>query len=69
MLISGINLGLKIKDKGYLKGFAYGNAIFLSMFILSFILGSEHSLYNIIYYAIIIISTTLGTMIGVNKKG
>ena len=47
MLISGINLGLKIKDKGYLKGFAYGNAIFLSMFILSFILGSEHSLYNI----------------------
>ena len=68
MLISGFILGLNIKDKGYLKGLAYGSAIAFIMFILSFILQSSHSLYNVIYYLIIIASTTLGTMFGVNKS-
>lgn len=69
MLISGFILGLNIKDKGYLKGLLYGVSISLVMFILSFILWSNHSIYNILYYIIIIATTTLGTMIGINKKG
>lgn len=68
MLVSGFYLGLNIKDKGYLKGLLYGVIISCIMFILSFILASSHSLYNIIYYTIVIASTTLGTMIGINKK-
>lgn len=66
--ISGITLGRKINDKGYLKGFLYGLSIAGTMFILSFILLSSHSLYNIIYYLIIIASTTLGTMFGLLNK-
>lgn len=69
MIISGIILGLNIKDKGYIKGLLYGIGISLTMFILSFILLSDHSIYNILYYIIIIATTTLGTMIGINKKG
>lgn len=68
MLISGIILGRNIQDKGYIKGFLYGASISLIMFILSLILLSDHSYRNIIYYLIITASTTLGTMIGINKK-
>lgn len=68
MIISGIILGLNIKDKGYIKGLIYGAIISFTMFLLSFILMSDHSIYNILYYIIIIATTTLGTMIGINKK-
>lgn len=68
MIISGIIFGLKIKDKGYIKGLLYGIAIVFTMFLLSFLLVSDHSLYNILYYIIVIATTTLGTMIGINKK-
>ena len=68
MLISGVILGKHIQEKGYLKGFMYGASISLVMFILSLILLSEHSIYSIIYYLIITAATTLGTMIGINKK-
>ncbi len=67
MFISGLILGKNIKDKGYLKGLIYGGAIALTMFVLSLILLSEHSFYNIIYYVIIIATTTVGTMFGINK--
>lgn len=65
--ISGFILGKKINDKGYLKGLIYGLAISLSMFLLSIILLSEHSLYNIIYYLIITSSTTLGCMFSISR--
>ena len=68
MLISGFILGRNIEEKGYLKGFMYGAIMSLIMFILSLILLSEHSFYNIIYYIFLTASTTLGTMIGINKK-
>ena len=68
MLISGFILGNHIEEKGYLKGLIYGVSISLIMFILSLILLSEHSFYSLIYYLIITASTTLGTMIGINKK-
>lgn len=68
MVISGFILGLNIKDKGYIKGLIYGSIISLTMFLLSFILMSDHSIYNILYYIIIIATTTLGTMIGINKQ-
>ncbi len=68
MVITGFLLGKKIKDKGYLKGILLGLGISAIMLILSFILRSTHSLYNIVYYLIIIASTTLGTMIGINRK-
>ncbi len=69
MMISGIILGLNIKDKGYIKGLLYGISISLVMFTLSFVFMSNHSIYNILYYIIIVATTTLGTMIGINKKG
>lgn len=66
--VSGFLLGRSINDKGYLKGLLYGIIISLIMFILSFILMSNHSIYNIIYYLIIIASTTLGTMFSISMK-
>lgn len=66
--ISGFILGRNINDKGYLKGLIYGVSLSVIMFLLSLILMSEHSFYNIIYYLIIIASTTLGTMISLSLK-
>lgn len=68
MFITGILTGLICEEKAYLKGIALGTIICLVMFLLSFIFRSNHSLYILIYYLIIIASTTLGAMIGVNKK-
>lgn len=66
--ITGIFLGLITEEKAYLKGLGIGFIIVLTMFALSLIFKADHSLFNIIYYLIIIASTTLGAMIGVNKK-
>lgn len=68
MFISGFILGKNIKDKGYLKGLLYGAAISLIMYILSIILLSEHSLYNIVYYLITTCSVTIGTMLGIQNS-
>lgn len=66
--ISGFILGRNVSSKGYLKGLLYGVIFAASMFILSLLLLSEHSLYNVIYYMIIIASTTLGSMFGIQKS-
>lgn len=66
--ITGIFLGLNTSNKAYLKGLALGIIMSLIMFLLSLILRSSFSIYTLVYYLIIIISTMMGSIVGITKK-
>lgn len=66
--ISGIILGRNTKNDAYKKGLTMGITFTITMFLLSVILGSSLSYKMIIYYLIVIISATLGSMIGIQKR-
>ena len=68
IFIGGIITGKKSTQKGWLEGVKQGIIIILLMFIISLILKNKFEFKNTIYYIILIISTTLGSMIGINFK-
>jgi len=69
MLIGSIYLGRKSKEKGYLEGIKLGVVFVVVLFLFSF-LGLDKSINTtrIIYYLIIIVSSMLGSMIGIQKN-
>lgn len=67
-LTIGYLTGMKCKDKGYLKGLIVGGIFIAIMFLISIIITRDIKIYTLLYYLIILISTTLAAMIGVNKK-
>ena len=68
MLISGILLGKKIEKKGYLKGLLLGISLSLFMLIFSLLFKNNYNISTLLYYSIIIVSSVIGSMIGVNKQ-
>ncbi len=68
IFIGGIITGKKSTQKGWLEGIKQGLIIILLMFIISLILKNKFEFKNTIYYIILITSTTLGSMIGINFK-
>ena len=68
IFIGGIIIGKKSTQKGWLEGIKQGLIIILLMLIISLILKNKFEFKNTIYYIILIISTTLGSMIGINFK-
>lgn len=66
-LIGGIFIGWKSSNKGYLNGIIF-SSIIISIFLISSLLLDGVKLYQIVYYLIIMITTTIGSMIGINKK-
>ena len=68
-LISGIYIGIKSLNKGYLEGLKIGSFIVLFMFVLSFLFTDRpFSLYLILLYILIIVFSIIGSIIGINKK-
>lgn len=69
VLIGGFYLGKRSKEKGWLEGLKLGGIFLLLLFIFSY-LGFQKSfrLKDIIYYLILLVSSILGSMIGINKK-
>lgn len=67
MLISSFILGKKCTKKGYLEGLKFGAIIILILTLLNLILHSL-SLKSIIFFSILLISSMLGSMIGINKS-
>ncbi len=69
MLIGSIYLGKNSIKKGYLEGLKLGVIISLVFFIFSFLgLDKSLSFSRIIYYAIVVISSMLGAMIGISQN-
>lgn len=67
-LIFGILCGKKTSKKGYLEGIKMGSMIVLIIFLLNLIFYRTFSLYILLYYLVIIVSSTIGSMIGINLK-
>ena len=69
MFIGGLYIGKKSLNKGYLEGIKVGIISIIIFFIISY-LGFDKgiSFDNIIYYIIILASSILGSIIGINKK-
>lgn len=66
-LIGGIKIGKKAKTKGWLEGLKLSFILISILLIINLII-KKLDFTNLIYYLIIIVSTTLGSMIGINKK-
>lgn len=69
MLTGGIYIGTKSNKNGWLEGLKIGSVIVILFFLISY-LGFDQKLEikNIIYYLILLISSTLGSMLGINKR-
>ncbi len=61
-------LGTKTDNKGYLNGLIYGIITVLLFIIISFILGNNLSLSSFVYYLIIVIISSIGGSVGINRK-
>lgn len=65
--ISGIIRGYNSINKGYINGIKLSIIVIITLLIISLILG-EFNIKDIIYYIIIALSITFGSMIGINKR-
>ncbi len=69
IFISAIILGKKSKNKAYIEGTKYGLIYMLFSIIISYpILHNSFNIKNIIYYLVVIFSSIIGSMLGINIK-
>jgi len=68
MFIIGIILGKNSNNKGYLKGILFSTICILMLIIISLLFKFSLNINSLIYYIILIIATTFGSMLGINKK-
>ena len=68
ILISGIILGKKATSKGYLEGIKLGIFMILLCFLITLVTGQELKIRLLLYDSMILITSILGGMIGINKK-
>ncbi len=68
IFISSFILGKKATHKGYLEGLKLAGILITIFLILSILTKQTLKLTIIIYYLIITFTSTLGSMIGINKK-
>lgn len=67
LFAAGIYIGKHSNKKGYLEGIKVGS-IFIALLFLFTILTKNFTIKSIIYYAILLLSSTVGAMIGIQKK-
>lgn len=69
MLIGGIYIGKVATKKGWLEGLKVGLEVIIILFIIGYLAFDKGiTIKNLIYYFILILSSTLGSMIGINKR-
>lgn len=67
--IGSFILGIKCNSKGWLEGIKLSLVWIFILFIFNFLaFGEGFSLSNLLYYGIILLSNTLGAMVGINRK-
>lgn len=67
-LLSGIVIGKKANNKGYLEGVKIGGMISGLFLLTSLVLKNKITLVKIIFYLLIIAISIIGSIIGINKK-
>jgi putative membrane protein (TIGR04086 family) len=66
--VAGFIVGSSCDKKGWLEGFKLAGIIIVLFFLLTIIFHLGLSTKTIIYYLIIIASSTIGSMIGISRK-
>ena len=67
LFIGSYKIGKESNKLGYQKGLIFGSIIIL-LFIIISLITNNFKISNIIYYLLILIISTIGSMIGVLKK-
>lgn len=67
LFVFAYRLGKRSSKKGYLEGLKLGGLVTFIFLIIS-LLSKSFEMKSIIYYLILILSSTLGSMIGINRK-
>lgn len=65
-LLEGIKMGKKASKKGFLEGLKLGGITIFVLLILNLIFYRNFNLYCLMYYVLILASSTIGAMIGIN---
>ena len=68
LLASGILAGRSCEKKAYIRGIELSGIIVLVLFLLNIIFIRSFNLKTFMYYLLIIVSFTIGSMIGINLK-
>ena len=69
MLIGGIYIGTKASKNGWLEGLKVGLEVIIILFIISYLAFDQGiNIKTLIYYFILLSSSTLGSMVGINKR-
>lgn len=69
MFIGSFLLGKKSNKKGYLEGIKYSIIFILLLVLINLLFIKVFKIKSLIYFLIIVVSSTFGSMIGINKKG
>ena len=67
ILVTSFRIGMSSNKKGYLEGLKFGSIIIVLIFILSLIF-SSFKVKSLVFYLILLITSMLGSMIGITKK-
>lgn len=69
LFIGGYKVGNNANKKGYIEGIKLSLIVILLLFMFSYLgFNTSFNISLILYYIILIISSMLGAMIGINKK-
>lgn len=69
VFIGAYLLGKETNKKGYLEGIKYGFIITILFWIISFLAFDENlKISNLLYYLVILVISSIGSMFGINKK-
>ena len=67
-MYNGFNIGKRSEKRGYLSGFIIGIINIVLVLLLALIFRSVPELKSLIYFCILLLSSTLGGMFGINFK-
>lgn len=69
MVLGGIYLGKNSSKKGFLEGLKIGGATIIILFIFGYLAFDKgFSFSSLLFYTILLISSVLGSIFGINKK-
>ncbi len=67
-LVSGFIIGRKTDKKGYINGLVLGLSLCLFFFVFSLLFKNQYKINTLIYYLIVTMFTTFGSMLGIQNK-
>lgn len=67
-MLSGFRMGMRSEKKGYLSGLIIGVFNIILILILALIFRSFPEIKSLIYFLVLLLSSTLGGMFGINIK-